>query len=116
MFLLDYRGLMTTLVLDFGVFVTAKCGLADYTGAEVKVNPKSRFAQYSNKKLLAHPTIFYLTSYNRLLAMAQSATAEAKPMNKYETIMWEKEMKEQILSKHTLRDPSHNTQTNSCLH
>jgi len=29
--------------------------------------------------------------------MAQSTTAEAKLMNKYETIMWEKEMKEQIL-------------------
>jgi len=88
---------MATLVLGFRVFVTAKCGLADYTGAEVKVNPKSRFAQYSNKKLLAHPTIFYITSYQRLSAMAQSATGGVKPMNKYETIMWEKEMKEQIL-------------------
>jgi len=44
---------MTTFVLDFRVFVTAKCGLAEYTGAEVKVNPKSRFAQYSDQRLLA---------------------------------------------------------------
>ena len=36
--------------------------------------------------------------------MAQSATTEFKAMNKYETIMWEKEMKEQILDKYTLRN------------
>ncbi|KAI4695597.1 hypothetical protein J4E81_005923 [Alternaria sp. BMP 2799] len=35
--------------------------------------------------------------------MAQSATAGVKPMNQYETIMWEKEMKEQILCKHTMK-------------
>jgi len=53
---------MVTLVLNFRLFVTAKCGLAEYTGAEVKVNPKSRFAQYPNKKLSAHPTTLSFTS------------------------------------------------------
>jgi len=53
---------MTTLVLDFRVFVTAKYGLAEYTGAEVKVNPKSHFAQYLDEKLFAHPTTLSSTS------------------------------------------------------
>ena len=56
-------------MLDFILFVTAKCGLAEYTGAEVKVNPKSHFAQYLDVKLFAQPVTlhFYYTSYERTL-------------------------------------------------
>jgi len=54
--LLDDRGLMTALALDFRLFVIAKCGLAEYTGAEVKVNPKSHFAQSLDEKLSANPS------------------------------------------------------------
>jgi len=75
MFLLDYCGLMTTLVLDFRVFVTAKCGLAEYTGAEVKVDPESRLlctvlAQIRNfSRILLSSTSPHNSDYQRWLTL-----------------------------------------------
>ena len=56
---------MTALVLEIRMFVTAKCRLAEYTGAEVKVNPKSRFAQYpNNSRIILSSTHLIPTTIN----------------------------------------------------